>query len=98
MMTKISRKRLLDGTVPANKLLLAGTVPVNKLLSTGTLSNVRRCLLAMPVGAGVLSWVLAWRTIERKNETLACTPTPHTKPLRFFNFEHLRREIVFKYL
>ena len=47
------RMELLTGTVLVSKLLLAGTVPVNKLLLTGTLSNVRRCWLAMPLGAGV---------------------------------------------
>ena len=41
-------------------------VPVNNSLLTGTLSNVRRCWLAMPLGAGVLSWVLACSTIEKK--------------------------------
>ena len=46
-----------------NKLLLTRNVPVNKLLLTGTLSNVHRCWLAMPLGAGVLHWVLACRTI-----------------------------------
>ena len=34
----------------------------------GTLSNVRRGWLAMPLGAGVLSWVLACRTIEKKTK------------------------------
>ena len=68
-------KEVIDrNTDPVNKLLLAGTVPVNNLLLTGTLSNVRRCWLAMPLGAGVLHWVLACRTIERKNESLFCTP------------------------
>ena len=46
-------KRLLTGTVPFNNFLLTGTVPVNNSLLTGTLSNVRRCWLAMPLGAGV---------------------------------------------
>ena len=31
------------------------------------LSNVRRCWLSMPLGAGFLRWVLVWHTIERKN-------------------------------
>ena len=48
------RKRLLTGTVPVNNFLLTGTVRVNNSLLTGTLSNVRRCWLAMPLGAGVL--------------------------------------------
>ena len=30
------------------------------------ISNVRRCWLVMPLGAGVLRWVLAWCTIEKK--------------------------------
>ena len=58
------RKRLNAGTVLANKEYAAGTVPENKENTAGTLSNVRRCWLAMPLGAGVLRWVLAWRTIE----------------------------------
>ena len=33
---------------------------------TEPLSNVRKCWLAIPLGAGSLSWVLAWHTIERK--------------------------------
>ena len=60
------RKRLNAGTVPANKEYAAGTAPANKEYATGTLSNVRRCWLAMPLGAGVLRWVLACRTIEKK--------------------------------
>ena len=49
------KKEVIDQKiVPVNKLLLAGTVPVHNLLLTGTLSNVRRCWLAMPLGAGVL--------------------------------------------
>ena len=64
-----NKKEIIDrNTDPVNKLLLAGTVPVNNLLLTGTLSNVRRCWLAMPLGAGVLRWVLACRTIEKKIE------------------------------
>ena len=51
------------------KRLNAGTVPTNKEYATGTLSNVRRCWLAMPLVAGVLRWVLACRTIEKKNES-----------------------------
>ena len=43
-------------------------VPVNNSILTGTLSNVRRCWLAMPLGAGVLSWVLACGTIENKHD------------------------------
>ena len=54
-------------TVLVNNSLLTWTpVPVNKESLTGTLSNVRRCWLAMPLGAGVLRWVLACRTIEKK--------------------------------
>ena len=44
-------------------------VPVNDSLLTGTLSNVHRCWMAMPLGAGVLSWVLACHTIEKQNES-----------------------------
>ena len=50
-------------TVPANNEYAAGTVPANKDYATGTLSNVNWCWLAMPLGAGVLSWMLACRTI-----------------------------------
>ena len=46
-------KKHLTGTVPANKEHLTGTVPVNKEHITGTLSNVRKCWLAMPLGAGL---------------------------------------------
>ena len=53
---------------PVNKLLLAGTVPVNNLLLTRTLLNVRRSWLAIPLRAGVLRWVLAWRTIEKNTK------------------------------
>ena len=49
---------LLTGTVLVNNFLLTGTVPVNNSLLTGTLSNVHRCWLAMPLGAGFLRWVL----------------------------------------
>ena len=34
----------------------------------------------MPLGAGVPSWVLAWHTIERKIESLICTPPPAHTP------------------
>ena len=34
------------------------------------LSNVHRCWLAMPLGAGFLHWVLACRTIEKKKESI----------------------------
>ena len=43
------------------------TVPVNNSLLTRTTLNVRRYWLAMPLGAGVLRWVLACRTIEEEN-------------------------------
>ena len=56
-------KRLFTGTVPVNKVHLTGTVPVNKENLTGTLSNVRRCWLAMRLGAGFLRWVLACRIV-----------------------------------
>ena len=49
------KKEVIDRTNdPVNKLLLSGTDPVNNLLLTGTLSNVRRCWLAMPLGAGIM--------------------------------------------
>ena len=67
--TFIIRKRLLTSTVPVNNFLLTSTMLVNNSLLTGTLSNVRMCWLAMPLGAGVLRWVLACRTIEKKNES-----------------------------
>ena len=56
------------------KRLNAGTVPANKDYAAGTLSNVRRCWMA----------VLACRTIEKKYESLICTPRTHApayKPL-----------------
>ena len=65
-------KEVIDrNTDPVNKLLLAGTVPVNKLLVllTAPLSNVRRCWLAMPLGAGV-------PYNREKNKSLVCTPPP----------------------
>ena len=34
------------------------------------LLNVRKCWLAMPLGAGILHWVLACRTIEEKTDRL----------------------------
>ena len=72
-------KEVIDrNTDPINKLLLAQTVPVNNLLLTETLSNVRRCWLAMPLGAGFLRWMLVCHTIERKNESLVCPPHPPT--------------------
>ena len=61
-------KRLNSDTGPANKEDAAGTVPANKEYAAGTLSNVRRCWLAMPLGAGVLRWVLSCRTIEKKTK------------------------------
>ena len=63
----VNKKHLTD-TVSANKEHLTGTVPVNKEHLTGTLSNVRKCWLAMPLGAGFLRWVLACRTIEKKTK------------------------------
>ena len=66
----INRMELLTGTVPVNNFLLTGTVPVNNSLLTGTHLNVRRCWLYMPLGAGVLRWVLACHTIENKNKRL----------------------------
>ena len=61
-------KRLLTSTVPVNNFLETGNVPVNNSLLIGTLSNVFRCWLAMPLGAGDLRWVLVWRTIEKKSK------------------------------
>ena len=53
-----AHKKYVAGTVPANKKYAAGTVPANKkYAAAGTLSNDGRCWLAMPLGAGVLSWV-----------------------------------------
>ena len=40
-----------------------------------------RCWLAMPLGAGILSWVLACLTIEKKNESLFAPTTPPTPEL-----------------
>ena len=54
--------------VPANKECAAGTVPANNEYTAGTLSNVRRFWLVMFLGAGVLSWVLACRTIEKRTK------------------------------
>ena len=47
-------------------------------LKMSILSNVHTCWLAMPLGAGVLRWVLAHRTIEKTNKSLICTPRIHT--------------------
>ena len=55
---KFDWKRLNAGMVLANKEYAAGTVPANKEYAACTLSNVRRRWLAMPLGAGVLSWLL----------------------------------------
>ena len=62
-------KLLLARIDPVKKLLLARTDPVNKLLLTRTFSNVCSCWLAMPLGAGVLRWVLACHTIEKKKKS-----------------------------
>ena len=43
-------------------------VLVNNSLLIGTLSNVRRCWLAMPVGAGILRWVFACHKIEKQTK------------------------------
>ena len=61
---------MLNQNIYANKEYAAGTVPANKEYAAGTLSNVRRCWLAMPLGAGILHWVLACRTIEKQNKLL----------------------------
>ena len=42
-------------------------------------------LMAMPLGAGFLSWVVAWHTIERKNESLFQTIPPHVPTLYLLN-------------
>ena len=61
------KKEFIDqDTVQLNNFLLTSTLLVNNSLLTGTLSNVRRCWLAIPLGAGVLCWVLACHTIEKK--------------------------------
>ena len=36
--------------------------------SSELFSNVRKCWLAMPLGAGFLRWVLACHTIEKKTK------------------------------
>ena len=36
--------------------------------SNRSIANVRRCWLAMPLGAGLLSWLLACHTIEKKTK------------------------------
>ena len=71
------RKRLLTGTVPVNNYLLTGKVLVNNSLLTRTLLNVRRCWLSMPLGAGILHWVLAWHTIEKKQKSNLHPPPSH---------------------
>ena len=43
-------------------------VHANKEYAAGNLSNVRRCCLAMPLGADILRWVLACRAIENKTK------------------------------
>ena len=64
-----------------NKKHIKGTVPANKEHLTGTLSNVRRCWLAMPLGAGFLRWVLACHTIEKKTDSLEFVlPVAHFLP------------------
>ena len=76
------RKRLNAGTAPANKEYTAGTVPANMEYAACSLSNVRRCWLAMPLGAGILSWVLACRTIEKnKSKIVIFSPQPLDKTL-----------------
>ena len=47
------------------------------MFSDTPLLNVRRCWLAMPLVAGFLRWVLACRTIEKKQKVLFAT-TPHS--------------------
>ena len=55
------------GTLP---FMQKGTLPfMQKGTLANSLSNVRRCWLTMPLGAGFLRWVLACRTIEKKNES-----------------------------
>ena len=61
-------------TVPSNKELMDGTLskrfrPLTPYW-TESFSNVRRCWLAMPLGAGILSWLLACRTIEEEKGKL----------------------------
>ena len=68
------RKRLNAGTVPANKEYTAGTLPSNKEYAVGTLSNVCRCWLVMPLGAGVPHWVRACCTIEREQKSILHPP------------------------
>ena len=54
----------------------AGTVPANKEYAAGTsqMSVGAGWPMAMPLGAGVLRWVLACRSIEKKTESLVYTP------------------------
>ena len=56
------RKRLNAGTVTANKEYAAGTVPAKKEYAAGTISNVPRCWLVMPLGAGILRW--CWHAVQ----------------------------------
>ena len=62
-----------------------GTLPfMQKGTLTNPISNVRRCWLAMPLGDGVLRWVLACHTIEkkRKSNLHPLHTRPAYKPLR----------------
>ena len=61
-------------TVPTNNFLLTRKVLVNISILTGTLSNVCRCWLAMPLGAGILRWMLACCSIERIKKTFFRVP------------------------
>ena len=59
-----SSKELVDGT------LSSGIRPLTPYW-TEPFSNVHRCWLAMPLGASILSWVLAYCTIEEGKDRLA---------------------------
>ena len=51
-------QNFICGQLYLEEVIVRDTVPVNNSLMTGTLSNVRRCWLAMTMGAGVLRWLL----------------------------------------
>ena len=52
------------GTVPPFSTQLGGTFVYSEL----HLSNVHKCSLAMSLDPGVLRWLLAYRTIEKKTK------------------------------
>ena len=56
-----------------------------------SLSNVRRCWLAMPLGACFLSRVLACHTIERKTENLKKNRAKKFRQIKFYLPEQFRQ-------